>query len=118
MKKLTMLFLFVSGATHYWNTLRKGSEHKVDEVIDLFSSRPFKWEIVSGAEANGNVNASDDNEYLQIKLLRPVPQGGEARLRIDKTYKDPTSYFSEGDVIVFDRSLGIRRKCSGFAFRI
>ncbi|MEQ9402050.1 MAG: hypothetical protein RIM99_00580 [Cyclobacteriaceae bacterium] len=99
------------GATYYWNTLRKGSKHKVDEVIDLFSGKKLEWEIVSGstAKANGHIYAGEDDEYLQIALLRPVPQGGETRLRIDKTYKDPASYYTVEDVIVFDRSLGIRR---------
>lgn len=98
-------------ATFYWNTLRKGSEHKVDEVVDLFSGKKLEWTIVSGTDAktNGLKNASDDFEYLQIKLLRPVPQGGETRLRIDKTYKDPASYYQDDDLIVFDRSLGIKR---------
>jgi hypothetical protein len=38
-----------------------------------------------------------------------VPEAGEARIRIIKTYKDPKSYFRDGDAIVFDRPLGIRR---------
>ena len=44
-----------------------------------------------------------------MHLARPVPKGGEGRVLIDKTYKDPKSYFRDGDTIVFDRSLGIRR---------
>jgi len=100
-----------AGATFYWNTLRRGSEHTVEEVIDLFSGKPLQWEIVPGAEAKlaGNSRASEDTDYLQIKLARPVPEGGEARVRIDKTYRDPASYYKEDEVIVFDRSLGIRR---------
>ncbi|MEP1095808.1 MAG: hypothetical protein ABJG78_11905 [Cyclobacteriaceae bacterium] len=100
-----------AGATFYWNTLRRGSEHTVDEVIDLFSGKTLVWEIVEGAVAklNGNTRASEDTDYLQIELARPVPDGGEARIRIDKTYRDPASYYKEDDVIVFDRSLGIRR---------
>jgi hypothetical protein len=40
----------------------------------------------------------------------PVPaDGGQARIRIIKTYKDPKSYRREGDAIVFERPLGIRR---------
>lgn len=31
------------------------------------------------------------------------------RLRIDKTYRDPKSYYREGDSIVFDRSLSIKK---------
>ena len=34
------------------------------------------------------------------------------RLLIEKTYKDPKSYFAEGDAIVFTRSLSIRRNGS------
>lgn len=66
-----------AGATYYWNTLRKGSEHKVDEVIDLFSGNKLEWEIVEGKEAkeNGHSRASEDTDYLQIKLARPVPEG-------------------------------------------
>ena len=37
------------------------------------------------------------------------PDGGQARLRIIKTYKDAKSYRRDGDGIVFDRALGIRR---------
>jgi hypothetical protein len=46
---------------------------------------------------------------LKVHLARPVPKGGEGRVLIDKTYKDPKSYYRDGDTIVFDRSLGIRR---------
>lgn len=100
-----------AGATYYWNTLRKGSEHKVDEVIDLYSGKPLNFKIVAGSAARGkgHVNASDDYQYLEIELLRSVPKGGETRIRIDKTYRDPASYYKEDEVIVFDRSLGIRR---------
>jgi hypothetical protein len=38
-----------------------------------------------------------------------VPDDGGARIRIIKTYKDPKSYYRDGDAIVFDRPLGIRR---------
>jgi len=38
-----------------------------------------------------------------------VPAAGEARIRIDKTYKDAASYFRDGGNIVFARSLGIKR---------
>jgi hypothetical protein len=44
-----------------------------------------------------------------VHLARPVPQGGEARILIDKTYEDSASYFVRGDTLVFDRSLGITR---------
>lgn len=100
-----------AGATYYWNTLRKGSEHEVDQVLDLYSGASLNWTIVSGeeAKANGHLRAQGDYEYLQVQLARPVPEGGETRLQIDKTYQDAKSYFSDGDKIIFDRTLGITR---------
>lgn len=100
-----------AGSEMYWNTLRKGSEHIVDGVIDRMSGKELKWSIVNGIEAkdNGHQNADPETDYLQIELPRPVPKGGEIRLRIDKTYKDAESYFREGDKVVFTRSLGIKK---------
>jgi len=43
-----------------------------------------------------------------VHLAGPVPEGGEARIRIIKTYEDPESYWVDGDTVVFDRGLGIR----------
>ena len=54
-------------------------------------------------------NASLDGRYIRVELARPVPQGGEGRIRIIKTYKDPKSYYRDGNAIVFDRPLGIKR---------
>jgi hypothetical protein len=95
----------------YFNTLRKGSEHKVDEVIDLASGKKLEWTIVNGVEAkkSGLSDAEVDGEYLRVKLANPVPWGSEYRLRIDKTYKDSKSYFVDVDKIVFNRSLEIKR---------
>jgi hypothetical protein len=46
---------------------------------------------------------------LQVHLARPVPaNGGQARIRITKSYKDAKSYRREGEAIVFDRAIGIR----------
>ncbi len=100
-----------AGAGYYFNTLRAGSEHHVDGVIDLATGRALEWKIVTGAEARaaGMQNANANAEYLQVTLARPVPQGGQQRIRIDKTYRDTASYFVRGDRIVFDRSLGIDR---------
>lgn len=100
-----------AGAKYYWNTLRKGSEHTVDKVWDLYSGKALEWDIIDGkiAKQNGLTTASEDTDYLQIKLARPIPKGGQARIRIDKTYKDTASYYKEGEQIVFSRSLGIKR---------
>src|SRR5688500_3038228 len=75
------------------------------------TGQQLKWELVSGAQARkeGHPTADLETEWLKVYLARPVPKSGEGRVLIDKTYKDPKSYFRDGDTIVFDRSLGIRR---------
>lgn len=100
------------GAVYYYNTIREGAEEEVHGVTDLRTGRPLAWEVVDGAHAraNGHPRASLDGRYIKVTLARPVPEGGQGRVRIDKTYWDRESYYVEDDsVIVFDRSLGIRR---------
>jgi hypothetical protein len=99
------------GARYYFNPIRIGSVASDESVIDLMTGAPLKFVEVSGAEArqSGLPNASLEGRYIRVELARPVPEGGEVRIRIIKTYKDPKSYFVEGDTIVFDRPLGIRR---------
>lgn len=99
------------GAKYYYNTLRFGNEHKVSGAYDMMTGDSLKWEIVKGnfAKRNGFSSASLSGEYLKVDLARPVPEGGEARIRIDKTYKNASNYFKEGKDIVFSRSLGIKR---------
>ena len=99
------------GAKFYFNPIRKGSIASDESVIDLASGAPLKFEQISGAAAReaGLSNADLEGEYIKVTLARPVPDGGEARIRIIKTYKDPKSYFKDGDAIVFDRPLGIKR---------
>ena len=100
-----------SGATHFFNPIRIGSIATDESVIDLMTGAPLAFEEVSGADARttGLPNASLEGRYIRVRLARPVPQGGEARIRIVKTYKDPKSYFRDGDALVFDRPLGIKR---------
>jgi acetamidase/formamidase len=100
------------GATAYFNPIRKGSQASDEAVFDMMTGRPLEFEQVTGAvaRANGMPAADLETDYLRIRLARPVPAGGgQARLRILKTYKDPKSYYTEGDTIVFNRGLGIRR---------
>ena len=99
------------GARYFFNAIRKGSVATDERVTDMMTGQPLKWEIVSGAQARaeGHPTADLETEWLKVHLARPVPKGGEGRVLIDKTYKDAKSYFRDGDTIVFDRSLGIRR---------
>jgi hypothetical protein len=99
------------GARFYFNIIRKGSEASDEAVYDVMTGRPLPFKVVTGTEARaaGQANADPEASYIQVTLARPVPDGGETRLRIDKTYKDPKSYYREGDGIVFNRGLGIKR---------
>jgi len=99
------------GATYFFNPIRKGSEASDESVIDLMTGQPLKFEQVTGAQAkqSGLPDADPNTHYIRVQLARAVPPGGEGRIRILKTYKDPKSYRREGDMIVFDRPLGIAR---------
>lgn len=100
-----------AGAPFFFNAIRKGSIASDESVVDMMTGQQLKWEVVSGAQARkeGHPTADLDTEWLKVHLARPVPKGGEGRVLIDKTYKDAKSYYRDGDTIVFDRSLGIRR---------
>lgn len=99
------------GARFYFNPIRKGSIATDERVTDRATGKPLQFELVSGevARANGLPLAEADGEYIRVALARPVPADGEARLRIDKTYADPQSYLTQGEVITFTRSLGVKR---------
>ena len=74
----------------------------------MMTGAPLKFEQVTGAQAkaHGLGNADLESDYIEVHLARPVPaDGGQARIRIIKTYKDEKSYHRDGDGIVFDRPL-------------
>ena len=103
-----------AGSTRYYNPIRPGSEPEVHGVIDRFTGAALPWKLVTGTEAARHLRgANPEGQYIEVMLARPVPEGGETRLRIDKTYVDPASYSVEGDGVdrrlLFDRSLGIPR---------
>jgi hypothetical protein len=100
------------GATAFFNPIRKGSVSSDETVIDRASGQPLAFKVVSGAEAKstGLPDADLATDYIRVQLVRPVPlDGGEGRIRILKTYEDAHSYYQDGDEIIFDRSLGIKR---------
>jgi hypothetical protein len=100
-----------AGAPFFFNAIRRGSVATDERVVDAATGAALKWEVVNGAtaRAEGHPLADLETEWIKVHLARPVPAGGEARVVIDKTYKDAKSYFRKGDRIVFDRALGIRR---------
>lgn len=100
-----------AGARFYYNSVRSGATEEVHGVTDLHTGRPLRWRVVSGAEARARAHptAAATGRYIEVELATPVPFGGGARLRIDKTYVDTASYRSEPGGLVFTRSLGIAR---------
>jgi len=101
-----------AGATSYFNPIRNGSIASDERVTDLATGKPLKFRIVSGkiARSAGLEDADENGEYLQVSLARPVPpNGGESRILIDKTYEDAKSYYRRGEMIIFERPLGIDR---------
>ena len=99
------------GARFYFNPIRKGSIATDERVTDRATGKPLRFDIVSGdvARAGGLKTAEQDGAYIRVALARPVPDGGEARILIDKTYADTQSYTADGDTLRFSRSLGIKR---------
>src|SRR5437879_9883392 len=79
------------GAKVYFNPIRKGSTASDEAVYDAMTGEPLRFEVVSGAEARKDplMSAADsDGSYIRIQLARPVPPEGQARILINKTYKD------------------------------
>lgn len=101
-----------AGATHYYNPIRQGSIATDEHVFDRATGKRLTFDVVGAVEARaGGMRTSDSlQQYIRVALARPVPDsGGEARVLIDKTYEDQASYFLDGNVIVFNRGLGIKR---------
>jgi hypothetical protein len=101
-----------AGATYYYNPIRKGSVATDEAVYDAMSGEALQFEIVNGAAAQKDplmAEADAGGNYIKVHLARPVPKEGQARLIIFKTYKDAKSYYRDGNAIVFNRSLGIKR---------
>jgi len=100
------------GAKFFYNPIRKGSAASDEAVFDSMTGAPLPFEVVSGTEARKDplmADADADTNFIKISLARPVPQGGQGRVLILKTYKDAKSFYREGDAIVFNRPLSIKR---------
>jgi hypothetical protein len=100
------------GAKYFYNPIRKGSAASDESVYDAMRGTPLHFEVVSGAQARTDPLMPDadlDTQFIKVTLPRPVPVQGQSRVVIVKTYKDAKSYFVEGNTIVFDRPLGVKR---------
>lgn len=100
-----------SGARVAFNPIRKGSVASDETVLDRATGRSLVFQVVTGSEAKtaGLADADPATDYIQVHLARPVPpDGGEGRLRIEKTYFDPASYLKSGETLTFARVLGVK----------
>ncbi|HSE42976.1 MAG TPA: hypothetical protein VLH08_19605 [Acidobacteriota bacterium] len=101
------------GSKAFFNIIRPGSEASNEKVIDRATGKELPYEMSNGKEAKAAGQAdketSDETKFIKVPLPHPVPQEGEYRLRIFKTYLDPKSYFVENNLLIFDRSLGVKR---------
>ena len=100
------------GAKFFYNPIREGSEASDESVLDPADGRPLKFEVVTGAQAKADdptARLGQEGQYIRVHLAHPVPERGEYRIVIIKTYKDDKSYYTEGDTIVYKRPLGIPR---------
>lgn len=101
-----------AGAKYFYNPIRKGSLASDESVFDAMLGAPLKFEVVSGAQARKDPLMQDADlgtDYIKVTLARPVPEHGQGRVVIIKTYKDAKSYHRDGNMIVFDRPLGVKR---------
>jgi len=100
------------GLAYVLNQTRSGSAGSGISVSDPRTGEPLKFDYLTGKEladagVAGRLNPAE--HYIRAHLARAVPQGGEGRVRIQKTYTDEKSFFAKGDAITFARSLGIGR---------
>jgi len=102
-----------AGARYFYNPIRKGSTASDEHVFDAMSGKPLRFEVASGTEARKDplmADADAATDYIKVTLARPVPENGQGRIIILKTYKDEKSYHSDGaNGLVFDRPLGVKR---------
>lgn len=101
-----------AGAKYFFNPIRKGSVASDESVYDAMTAAPLRFEVISGKNARQDplmTRADASMDYIKVYLARTVPPEGQGRMVIIKTYKDAKSYYRDGDTIVFNRPLGIKR---------
>jgi hypothetical protein len=101
-----------AGARYLYNPIRKGSVASDESVTDAMTGKPLEFAVVSGAEAKKDplmAKADEGTDYIRVTLARPVPEHGQGRVVILKTYKDAKSYYMDGKTLVFHRPLGVKR---------
>ena len=101
----------VEGSPYLFNPIRRGSVASDERIVDPTTGKELKFETVSyeAAAKHGLKGRQSADDYLQVTLAHAVAKGGEARVRIYKTYMDAASYTADGADLTFERSFGIKR---------
>jgi hypothetical protein len=100
------------GARYYYNPIRKGSTASEESVKDAMTGAALHFEVVTGQQARKDplmADADPSIDYIKVSLARPVPEHGQGRIVIRKTYKDVNSYHQDSGALLFERSLGVPR---------
>jgi hypothetical protein len=88
-----------SGATEFRDRIGSGLTPVAasdDGAVDLMTGAALKFAV--------------ERDALHIQLARAVAaDGGQARLRITKTYRDPVSYRADANALVFSRRIPLPR---------
>lgn len=100
-----------AGAQYYYDMVRFGNELTVSAAHDLMTGDSLVWQIVDGAHArrNGNPTARLSGKYIKINLARAVPENGEVRIKIIKTYTNEFNYHKKDNEITFRRLMSVKR---------
>src|SRR5262245_50923635 len=74
------------GARFFFNPIRTGSIASKERVIERSTGKDLSFDTVSGKEAKAtglvSPETKDEAQFIRVHLPAPVPQGGEARIRI------------------------------------
>jgi hypothetical protein len=89
------LSVVTPGVTTYAEAIPVRSQASDISVIDLMSGTPLVFRQA--------------NSRIDITLARPVPKGGQARIRITETLTDSTSYRQSAQDIDFEHPTKVRR---------
>jgi hypothetical protein len=86
------------GAKTYSNPIPAGVQVSGVSVVDLMTGTPLTFKQMEGR--------------IDVTLARPVPKGGQARIRILETFRDPARYHRDaraGNDVIFTWPLTVRR---------
>jgi len=98
-----------AGADKYFNVVRSGSKVSDPSAYVLDTGEKLETKTMTGAVlAAAKIDAGEPvDAAAQVVVIpfSPVQAGQKIRVRISETYTAPVSYHTDGDELVFDRSL-------------